>query len=238
VTPNRLHKLLEKPFPNIENRKLIGAAGAVHTIEKVDEVPYAPEIQLWNDERTELLQLGRRVIIASSLRYSSWDSFARVLEAGTNSFVEVLSPARVESIGCRIINLFDLGDESNEVALDKFFRLYAGLPKNFREVEGLQISFQTNLKSDTKQITSPIRLEVELRSTSDSDFTALTDGIRFAPSGASTFLLDVDTSCTCDGEPQTDLICAIAEQLRTEAIQTLRSIVRPAILKKYRWQEW
>jgi len=245
-TPSRLHDLLAKRLPNIEIRGLVGAVGATRAIEGGTVVPFAPEIQMWDEERTELLQLGPRVIIVNCLRYSSWDAFARLLEAGTNAFLEVVAPARVENLSFRIINQFDLGgDEGNDVALDRFFGLYAGLPKSFREIDALQISFQTTLKPDktyakqtsAKQASSPIRLEVELRSASGSDLTALADGIKSESSGASAFLLDIDASCACEGEPRAELICEIAEQLRRAAMKALRSIVRPALLKKYHWQE-
>jgi uncharacterized protein (TIGR04255 family) len=240
-TASRLHELLAKHLPNIEDRGLVGAVGAARAIERNLVVPYAPEVQIWNEDRTELLQFGPGVMIANSLKYSSWDDFARVLEAGTSALLEVLTPARVEHLSFRIINQFDLGgDESTDIELDKFFALYVGLPKSFREVEGLQVSFQTILKSDktyAKQTSSPIRLEVELRSASGSDLTALADGAKSASPCASAFLLDVDASCTCEGKPSADLICAIAEQLRSAAVKALRSIVRPALLKKYHLEE-
>jgi uncharacterized protein (TIGR04255 family) len=250
-TPSRLHDLLAKRLPNIEIRGLVGAVGATRVIEGGTVVPFAPEIQMWNEERTELLQLGPRVIIANCLRYSSWDTFARFLEAGINAYLEVVAPARIENLSFRIINQFDLGaDEGSDVALDKFFGLYAGLPKGFREIDGLQISFQTTLKPDkthakragvnrtsVEHTNSPIRLEVELRSASGSDLTALADGMKSESSRASSFLLDIDASCACEGEPRADLICAISEQLRTASMNALRSMVRPALLKKYHWQE-
>jgi hypothetical protein len=41
--------------------------------------------------------------------------------------------------------------------MDKFFELYVGLPKNFREVEGFQVSFQKFLKEDKKSVSEFIR---------------------------------------------------------------------------------
>ena len=241
-TPNRLHALLATSFPRIEHRGLVGAVGAARAIEGGTMPPSAPAVQMWNQERTQLLQFGPGVIIANCLKYSRWDAFAPVLEAGVNAFLEVLTPARIDHLSFRMINHFDLGSAVNDdIELDKFFGLYAGLPKRFRDIEGLQISFQTTLKSKEKyaslDASGPIRLEVELRNASASDLTALSDGIQSASSCPSAFLLDIDTSCAFESGPKADRICQTAGQLNLAAMEALKSIVRPPLLKQYRWQE-
>jgi len=94
--------------------------------------------------------------------------------------------------------------------LDRFSGCMPDCRESFREIDAAADFFQTTLKPDktyakqtsAKQASSPIRLEVELRSASGSDLTALADGIKSESSGASAFLLDIDASCACEGEPR------------------------------------
>ena len=137
--------------------------------------------------------------------------------------------------------LFDLvGNKSSNVELDKFFNLYVGFPMRFREIDGMQVSFQKLLKSGkahAEHARNPIRLEVELRSLSKSDLTALTNGMGPATSKSIPFLLDIKTSCDYEAELNADLICATAGRLHLAGMEALRSTGRSALLKKYHWQE-
>ena len=87
-TPNRLHALLNERLPNIESEKLVGSAGVVRAMEDGTIMPHSPEVQIWNDERTELLQFGPGAIIANALNTSSWDVLSTILEAGLKAYIK------------------------------------------------------------------------------------------------------------------------------------------------------
>jgi uncharacterized protein (TIGR04255 family) len=252
-TPDRLHDLLVHHLRNIDAGNLVGAGEAVsavdamsafNVLEQISGLPYAPLIQMWNEDRTELLQFGPNVFIATSLAYSNWSNLARIAETGIEAYLKAFGSARVEHLSFRIINQLDLSDGKNAAfAMDKFFELYVGLPKNFREVEGFQVSFQKFLKEDKKSIAqkSPIHMQVELRTASKSDLTAIASGFQNAMSSRTIFFLDVNTSCTFDDAvksvERTESICVVGGQLHFAAMEAIRSIVRAAVLKKYQWQE-
>src|SRR5690242_1367285 len=75
--PGQIYERVKGDYPEKRDLKvltiLLGATGS--EVSPQIPPPQAPSMQLWNREKTQLLQVGPAIITANSVKYSKWEDF-------------------------------------------------------------------------------------------------------------------------------------------------------------------
>lgn len=138
-------------------------------------------MQLWNVDKSQLLQLGPGLATANSLKYTTFADFLPSIKIIIAQYLEVAKPKNVIRIGTRYINRFQFSEE--ELNLEKYFKFGLMLPEPITDLEGFDLTFLCKAPALVAEGDKKVRT-------------------RFATEQTSDVILDID--CYADGEMPAD----------------------------------
>ncbi len=180
TVPLRIYENVREKFPekrDIQQLSIFIGSPAGGPPPPPPPISQAPTMQLWNIDKSQLLQLGPGLATANSLKYTTFPDFLPSVKMVINQYLEVAKPSKVMRIATRYINRFQFAEE--ELNLEKYFKFGMMLPKPITDLEGFDLTFLCKGPALVAEGDKKIRT-------------------RFATEQTSDVILDID--CYADGE--------------------------------------
>jgi len=153
-------------------------------------ISQSPTMQLWNVDKSQLLQLGPGLATANSLKYTTWADFLPCVKGVITQYLEVAQPSTVTRIGTRYINRFQFSEE--ELNLEKYFKFGLMLPVPITDLEGFDLTFLCKAPALVAKGDKKVKTRFATEQVSDVilDIDCYADG---AMPADATFLVDAAT---------------------------------------------
>lgn len=157
AVPGLCYEKVRHEFPETNDLKTITVTLGAAPPDTPPIVQQAPIMQMWNDKRTECLQLGPGIISANILNYSyqGWDSFTHTIDLLLKSYLQSTHPQSTKRVGLRYINRF-IFPETN-VILSDYFNLNINLPTVVSNINAFDLNVINNYNYEGYEITTKLR---------------------------------------------------------------------------------
>jgi len=109
VEPADFQEAIREEFPQYVRRQDVSApkvTGLGGPNPKVEQQPPVANYNFLSADGQWKLNLTRDFIALSTLRYSSWEAFARQLDKPLAAFIKLYKPAYFQRVGLRYVNIF------------------------------------------------------------------------------------------------------------------------------------
>lgn len=217
TSAGRIYERMSKHFP--EKRDVRTVAFFVGP-EPPSQLPpaQAPQIQLWSTDRSKLVQFGPGIIVANSVKYSTWDEFLPSLLDVAKAYLAVVKPMSIMQVSARYINRFDF--DTQEVDLGKYFSCSINLPPMLNDLEEIHLHVVSPVSTAPPE--RPQKLRIQFGSDSQP-----------VDNSKSTFVLDIDCVCQVTCEPKVGHIQETVEALHNTVKSFFQSFVHPTFRSAY-----
>ena len=214
--PGRFYEQVKKKFPIKQDIQrisvLVGSPGT-----NSPQIQ-APVMQVWNKNKTQLLQIGPGVATANYLKYVSWIEFRPAIEELVRGYLELAGPSSMTRLSTRYINriVFD----EPEIELGKYFNFGVNIPQPIRKLSGFHFTFfnQEDISNGLQQHTRTTFFAVPSENQSEPDHNAI--------------ILDIDSYFLGTMEATSTTLLTAADGLHTSVGNIFESFITDELRKK------
>ena len=137
--PEEFHERIKQEFPNRQTKTThraditIGDSGTASTeVRDLDTV-----FQFLTEAGDQIVQVSDNLLVVNQLlpyrHFREWES---LLDRVLDIYEELASPQRVDRVGLRYINRFEIPGSGKTIAMEEFFTIFPTIPQSLGEEHG------------------------------------------------------------------------------------------------------
>lgn len=157
--PEELYGRFENEFPKRQTKTIHKAEITVEDsgIASSEVEDLASVFQFLTEEGDQIIQVSENLLVVNQLQpyrhFNEWESlFYRALDI----YEELVSPQKVDRVGFRYINRFEIPASGKTISMEDYFTIYPTIPQHLGETHGpfwVQLQIPQNDSNHTQLIT-------------------------------------------------------------------------------------